>query len=658
MVQSSSPTSSFSMNIDSSTRERLAKLSMERKRTAKSKNERKSAVYASMDNVDDEEGLSSSSRRDSEGNGHIRPKLVKDTTLSTNRRGDLSMSEHTGKKNREKNQKLDTGLSPTRKSARAGLLDTTKAIKKRDSTRRESSTHRDRSGRSASPHAMGWRSPIPEPISLEEEMNRIFDSPKQSSRPSSGAISDDTKPSKKLSNSTPSSGSERESTRGESSRHRQRTGRSASPHALKRRTASPGPMKKERSSRRERATSLGPVKKERSRRSSSIGPLKRPASPVKHRPSPSRGSKAAASGSGTKNDTRTLEDKLGGIEPRTPQKRVGGGSAASTASLPRRGENSRRTRKVSRESSSPRRAVAAPDTNRPPAYESPRRRDSSVEKEMSIGDIGELMLNDDTKETKTSPGRLSQRFSNGIRSFSRLAGFGGSGRSLVGSNDDEPNDTPEKKPESRKARGSTRTSNPSTRSSSAGPLGNRPGMKRTDRRAGMAYSKQTEDEDGGMEAETPNRSRSMMLHRDATRRGKSTSLMDLREYKDEEIHSTSYFASNHVLVNRERMKRGLRPLTRNIAMDEMARAAAQRMSETEGKSSLPATYVGNVLRGESIRAIHRAIMQNKEGRERHNLLSPYFQDFGVGTSKGKDGMLYICQLFSERIELTITDTTC
>jgi hypothetical protein len=193
-------------------------------------------------------------------------------------------------------------------------------------------------------------------------------------------------------------------------------------------------------------------------------------------------------------------------------------------------------------------------------------------------------------------------------------------------------------------------------------------MKRTDRRAGLTKSKQNDDggrgsgdddddDDKKTERNLPGRAQSMMLHREATRRGKSTSLMDLQQYKDEEIHSTSYFASNHVLVNRERMKRGLRPLTRNIAMDEMARAAAQAMSATEGKSPLPATYVGNVLRGESIRAIHRAIMQNKEGRERHNVLSPYFQEFGIGTSKGKDGMLYICQLFSERIVLTITDTT-
>jgi hypothetical protein len=29
----------------------------------------------------------------------------------------------------------------------------------------------------------------------------------------------------------------------------------------------------------------------------------------------------------------------------------------------------------------------------------------------------------------------------------------------------------------------------------------------------------------------------------------------------------------------------------------------------------------------------------------------------VGTCKGSDGMLYMCQLFSERLELALTDTT-
>jgi len=154
----------------------------------------------------------------------------------------------------------------------------------------------------------------------------------------------------------------------------------------------------------------------------------------------------------------------------------------------------------------------------------------------------------------------------------------------------------------------------------------------------------------------PRRAESMMLSREMGRRGKANSLVDLVQYKEEEIHSTSYFASNHVLINRERMKRGLRPLTRNIAMDQLARASAETMAGSTGIQPLNMTYVGNVLRGDTIRSIHRSTMLQKQGRERANILNPYFQDFGVGTCKGEDGMLYMCQLFSERLQLALTDT--
>ncbi|CAJ1945686.1 unnamed protein product [Cylindrotheca closterium] len=185
-----------------------------------------------------------------------------------------------------------------------------------------------------------------------------------------------------------------------------------------------------------------------------------------------------------------------------------------------------------------------------------------------------------------------------------------------------------------------------------------------DRRASLAGTKKRAHSAGPLKRKTgeanekpalPERAASMMLNRDNTRRGKANSLHNLVQYSAEEIHSTSYFASNHVLVNRERMKRGLRPLTRNIAMDSLARESAESMAESAGSSPLRTTYVGNVLRGESIRAVHRAVMLNKQGRERANMLNPYFQDFGVGTAKGKDGMLYVCQLFSERLELSCTD---
>jgi len=178
----------------------------------------------------------------------------------------------------------------------------------------------------------------------------------------------------------------------------------------------------------------------------------------------------------------------------------------------------------------------------------------------------------------------------------------------------------------------------------------------TTQRTRTNVEKLTGDDDDDDLRQPPRRANSMMLSREMGRRGKSNSLADLIQYKEEEIHSTSYFASNHVLINRERMKRGLRPLTRNVPMDQMARKCAETMAESTGLQHLPTTYVGNVLRGENIRMIHRSTMLQKQGRERQNILNPYFQDFGVGTCKGKDGMLYMCQLFSERLQITLTDT--
>jgi len=187
------------------------------------------------------------------------------------------------------------------------------------------------------------------------------------------------------------------------------------------------------------------------------------------------------------------------------------------------------------------------------------------------------------------------------------------------------------------------------------PQNRRGSMAGSKKRCHSARSLKRNKNEGRSERGLPARAASMMLNRDTTRRGKADSLHDLVQYSAEEIHSTSYFASNHVLVNRERMKRGLRPLTRNVAMDTLARESAEAMASSEGSAPLRTTYVGNVLRGESIRAVHRAVVLNKQGRERANMLNPYFQDFGVGTAKGKDGMLYVCQLYSERLELSCTD---
>jgi hypothetical protein len=749
---------SFSVNINGSTRDKIAKLASDRKQTAKTKNERKSAVFASMDSVGDNEAdyFPTTRRRSNSISSHRTKRGTKAHSPSSRKRDTISMSEHSGKLSKAATRSSAHPHSPalSRRSGRTANPSTMawrpalpysppkkmedsfldfnfsadqptpgnilveaetmkKAEKERESIGKESLSHRARTGRSPSPHALTRKTTLPtSPVKIDEDQDQFFDCNVSTQAPHdqiSGKSLDEVNPAKKL-------GKEQATTGLESSTRRERTGRSPSEPAVKQilsssdrreRASSVGPLKRDAS---KRSRSVGPMKKDSSKRSSSVGPMKRdsskqsspmgsikkdsnnqsspvetmkkvrgkrsssigplkeaPTSPVKKQNNSTRVSKRTSKEA--KGDDRTLEQRLSGIG--STRKKVGGGSVASAPVVSQKISN-REKRRSSRESSvsslesfksfpeseSSRRTPPSTNGLPLPVDNTPRGATPSDD-DIYIGKTGEMMLQDDTP-SKKSPRKLSQRLSNGIRSFAKLTGLGGSQKNFVSLE----SEAPEQVPPPRKARASSRSRVRGPRSNSAGPLGDRPGMTRADRRAGLTKSKQSDGDNGdngdngGGEPgpKAPARAQSMMLHREATRRGKSTSLMDLQQYTESEIHSTSYFASNHVLVNRERMKRGLRPLTRNIAMDELARGAAQKMAESEGKVSLPATYVGNVLRGETIRSIHRATMQNKDGRERYNLLNPYFQDFGVGTSKGKDGMLYVCQLFSERLELTVTDT--
>ena len=603
-----------SLRLDDSTRQRITKVSIERKKSMnsrQSKVDRKNAVFSAADKWADSKGADMLPPR--------RASMDKPQKKKPKGAGDeMAMSEHTGQASREShssdedNRKTTKGGKVVKEDDDGGKLgnyfgqmDNTKPLKRR-----------------------GARTVASMPADSNQEASPTrVKSERRSRSKSPGALK----------------------------------GRTASPGPMKRRTASPGPMKK-------RSSSPGPMKHPPRRQSSQPTPSKKPfdGSPVK-RKSSMRGRAGSTDngevgGNGRADrvskpgDARgNLEKLLGHVDPSNPTKKEGTRSVASAPAISKK-ESQRRPRRSSRGPLS--RRARSIDVDEPlvkdETIESPRRRTRSVD---------DVPLVDSDEE---SPKNFSQKLSKKIKSFKKFTGFGNSDKTSAthqSSSSTEPDQTPKRSIRVDPVRSKTKP----TRSNSAGPLTNRPGLKkdREDRRAGLSKSKRNNtpedsggdgDEDQGR-ARPPQRAQSMMLHREATRRGKANSLKDLVNYSEAEIHSTSYFASNHVLVNRERMKRGLRPLTRNIAMDELARSNAEKMAETGGVAPIPATYVGNVLRGESIRAIHRSTMQNKEGRERTNLLSPYFQDFGVGTAKSQDGQLYICQLFSERLELTVTDTT-
>ena len=123
------------------------------------------------------------------------------------------------------------------------------------------------------------------------------------------------------------------------------------------------------------------------------------------------------------------------------------------------------------------------------------------------------------------------------------------------------------------------------------------------------------------------------------------------------LPSPGYFSSNHVLVNRERALAGLKPLKRCVRLDELARRHAAHMAETQNvtpsvadvqelQAKLQSHRVGeNTLRGDSIRTIHAEMMKSSAPC-RANVLAPAFTMFGMGTALGKDGKLYLVQLFA------------
>jgi uncharacterized protein YkwD len=137
---------------------------------------------------------------------------------------------------------------------------------------------------------------------------------------------------------------------------------------------------------------------------------------------------------------------------------------------------------------------------------------------------------------------------------------------------------------------------------------------------------------------------------------------DLDEYaelgqimaKDRRLPGTWYYSSNHILVNKERIKRNIHAITRLIELDALARERAEKMA-TECKIQHgdpediqirlhPCRRFGeNVASGSCIRDIHKGMVQNDA--DRNNMLDRRYSYMGMGTAKGEDGILYLCQIF-------------
>mmetsp|Transcript_53838 Transcript_53838/g.64981 ORF Transcript_53838/g.64981 Transcript_53838/m.64981 type:complete len:178 (+) Transcript_53838:46-579(+) len=122
------------------------------------------------------------------------------------------------------------------------------------------------------------------------------------------------------------------------------------------------------------------------------------------------------------------------------------------------------------------------------------------------------------------------------------------------------------------------------------------------------------------------------------------------------IPGTRYFPSNHTLVNDERMNRHIPPLTGLPILDMVARTHAQTMAKnqrlhnSEAKdlaNKLPLQFekMGqNVMTGTSVGEIHQLVMESQV--KQRNILDPDFVVLGVGTARGEDGIIYLCQIFA------------
>jgi hypothetical protein len=134
------------------------------------------------------------------------------------------------------------------------------------------------------------------------------------------------------------------------------------------------------------------------------------------------------------------------------------------------------------------------------------------------------------------------------------------------------------------------------------------------------------------------------------------SIISKKKKEEHRLPDPGVFSNNHVLVNRERALRGLTKLNRSRFLDSMAHSHAVDLAEDENlvhsvdlladlQRQLGSSEVGeNVQRGPNIRQMHDSAM-NRGTTSRGNILRPAYVEFGMATALGKDGKLYMVQLF-------------
>lgn len=135
-------------------------------------------------------------------------------------------------------------------------------------------------------------------------------------------------------------------------------------------------------------------------------------------------------------------------------------------------------------------------------------------------------------------------------------------------------------------------------------------------------------------------------------------LMQSTDAYGQRIHpaeqTAAKYLSNHILVNRVRIERGLPKLKRSRYLDSLAQDYATQAARVEHFHSdtidelqtlLGSQRVGqNLCRGRTMMEMHHAAMTT-QGPPRNNLLSKNFVEFGMATARTVHGKLYMVQFF-------------
>lgn len=120
---------------------------------------------------------------------------------------------------------------------------------------------------------------------------------------------------------------------------------------------------------------------------------------------------------------------------------------------------------------------------------------------------------------------------------------------------------------------------------------------------------------------------------------------------------TAHFASNHIMVNKERTRRTIPALKRSMELDAVARWHAEAMaSEGAVRHSIPRelqskleehgtyAYLGeNVHSGDSIRSMHTDMIDTVG--DLRNMTDRRYKEMGMATASSSSGELYMCQIF-------------